>query len=645
MEMYWLTWALLCHVTAAAMDSTSTEAPAPPPPDMAFTEPYPATAAALFVPDGNAVFTANTWDVVVDLPLSGLKQNLDNLENITNNWNLSSYYTVQNHTALTSLIQEARQAFYQLSSFEPDYLSLNSSVHARRKRGLFDTGGDIMWALFGTARQNDLDDLSTKINRLSNTDEALIHAYENQLTFLRQMAEHVNAEDKRITDTVKAVETLHNVTEQIHEQVASNTAALRKAAKLSVYSQIISALNYFRNRITELHFAVHQIDLGYLDSNFLAPRKLYEILQTIPMKPGRFHLVTEVSLQSIRKLYQWKICTRIPTPSTIRVLIRIPLTTTEETFSVYRVVPFPIRLPGDQHRTKLVTPVKRVAMTPTRSKFVVLDEEAMASCVKGSVLICPQTHAYMIAQDRHCLFAMLNAKAPRYDYRCTYERLLPTETEVLPLTSVRWAVSAMVPEKFQISCMQEVQGLDEPTLVAIRSIEIVGNAILHLPMHCQAKSSDWELPLRLETTGSVTLALSEQQYFSPPMPSEYELIGEPVETTNSSREIQTLLKITHAYLKTAASSPNGTLDVKLLDKAYEDFQRSLEFHEQSGLTLWRIFTRILQGIGFILFVIAIYYLRQKCKSWGQPRPSMIFEPIPMHRRSRRRPGSSSPSAV
>lgn len=332
-------------------------------------------------------------------------------------------------------------------------------------------------------------------------------------------------------------------------------------------------------------------------------------------------------------------------PATIRVLIRIPLTSSDETFDIYKVIPFPTKLPTDMYRMKLVTNIKRVAMTPTKTKFTVLDDDALKSCIRGNVLICPKAQAYMVNPARHCLFAMLTDKTPRYEFRCDYMRLTPTETEVLPLTSVTWAVSAIKKETFQVSCMSNLAGRGDPILTAVRSIEITGNAMFHLPMHCQAQSEDWELPLRLDTIGSTDLALSDRPYYAPPMPNEYELIDPPEKNITVSNEFTSLLQITHAYLKSAATSPNGTLDPQIMDNALKEFREELKFRYTGGLTTWRVMIRILQGIGFILLVIAIYYLRQRCKNAGANRNAMIFEPIPMVRRSRRRHRSASPTAV
>ena len=599
------------------------------------------------------IFTANTWDLVVELPLVGLRNNLDRLDALARDWNLTGFYTVHNHTALNNLIEETRQAFYLLAPFSPQLQSHrtdNGSIMAshsgkRKKRGLFDVGGDIMWALFGTGRQNDITDINNRLDQMANSDEALIHAFDKQTTFLRQVADHINAEDKRITDTVAAVHSLHAVTEQMQEQVESNTAALRKAAKLAVYSQIISALNYFRNRITELHFAIHRLELGFLDSSFLPPRKLYEILSHITAESStkRFKFVMDITLESVRKVYQWKICTHVPANAAIRVLMRIPLMSGDDTFSLYRVHPFPTRHPGENRRVKLVTSVRTVAMTPTLSKFIALDERHMTDCIHANVLICPQTHVYMINPERHCLFGMLTGTPTRNEFRCGYDRKLPIDTEVLPLTPVRWAISTVNTERFQISCMDNLQNMDSKQLVAVRTIEIRGNAILNLPMHCQARSEDWELPLRLETSGTTSITLAEDDFHTPPMPENFEFMDNEV-PSNTSLAVKALLGMTQTYLD-LAKEPNGTLDPKLIDQALDDFHKSLRYrHFSTGLTFWRIFYRALSFVGLIVLIVIGIYLRAYCNS-RRHRRAEVFEPIQMVRRPPRRRDTPSPAEV
>ena len=60
--------------------------------------------------------------------------------------------------------------------------------------------------------------------------------------------------------------------------------------------------------------------------------------------------------------------------------------------------------------------------------------------------------------------------------------------------------------------------------------------------------------MHLETTGSISLPLSDQQYFSPPMPSEYEIIGDP-ENINKSHEVQALLKNHSCLSQNSCSEP------------------------------------------------------------------------------------------
>jgi len=577
------------------------------PVNKSWVSPFPTNSGAVLIPEGTAVFTSNTWNLVIDLPLHSLRRDLRTLASMAHQWNLTGSYIFEDHSALASLIAETQQAFEELAEMTP-YVDVsskntgNSSTKGlrRRRRGWVNAIGNAMWTMFGTATDQDLQQVREKVDGLGSSNTALVHSFNDQLSILKQINEHANKEDQRITSTVEAVKALQNVSDKLYQQVSQNSAAVKHATRLAVYSQLVSALNYFRNRITELHVAQHKLRMGYLDSNFIHPATLLSILEVIEKRiPDRFDMIQKPELKNMRAYYQWQICTEVPTLDAIRALVRIPLATADEAFEVYNVIPFPTY--SKFRRMALHDIEAKIAVSPDRTKFTPLPRDVTANCITGSTLICPQNHAYLTKPSEHCMYGMIMNQNVTPSRRCVYGEIPHPRPIIASLSPVQWAISTAQTETITLLCMKNLSGVPDQLLAVEDSISVTGNTLLHLPLHCMARAETWEIPLRLNTIGSSSMSIPTEAYLTPSFPAEFDLINGPNSEIDNATILH-LMEITRRRLN--ESSQNHTLDFERIQEAYDNFRERFNFKQYDHDPYWQ--TRdLLQSVGSALGMLAI----------------------------------------
>jgi len=120
---------------------------------------------------------------------------------------------------------------------------------AERRRGLFNAGGSILKVLVGTLTVTDLDELHATVDALHKKEDTIVHAMNQQVTYLKQLDGTVKSNFEAIGNLTK---TLRNVALKAQEEFQD------VAATLAWYNKQREAATAIR----QLEFALSKLEIS-----------------------------------------------------------------------------------------------------------------------------------------------------------------------------------------------------------------------------------------------------------------------------------------------------------------------------------------------------------------------------------------------
>ena len=108
---------------------------------------------------------------------------------------------VENVTHRTSLIDEVLRLETAVNSLESKLVNLKRFLpRPERRSGLLNVGGSFLKLIFGTATVADLAEFHTTVDSLNRKQGEVVHALNQQLTYLKQMDSTVKLDHETIAN-------------------------------------------------------------------------------------------------------------------------------------------------------------------------------------------------------------------------------------------------------------------------------------------------------------------------------------------------------------------------------------------------------------------------------------------------------------
>jgi hypothetical protein len=136
--------------------------------------------------------TSSYWKVIVNFNLTTYEDAIAVLR--------SELAEVED-AGLTLQIEELHRLQKVIDSLDDKLTNVKQFLpKPERKRGLINMGGSLLKVLFGTATVADLAGLHTTVDKLSQNQEAVVHAVNDQVTYIEQLDSNVKFNHQAVTN-------------------------------------------------------------------------------------------------------------------------------------------------------------------------------------------------------------------------------------------------------------------------------------------------------------------------------------------------------------------------------------------------------------------------------------------------------------
>lgn len=173
---------------------------------------------------------------------------------------------------------------------EPSEVSPNNTSVERNKRGLLNVVGNVASYLFGTATQDQIDQLETKLSVVSDTQQ-------HELAIIQANSHLLKLHQEKLNSIVVTVNSVLDTTNALIEGVTKLSNALAMGTWVDgIYTEITFYANLFDNLLSSMQMLAHQI---------VTPTLLpySELLRIVNIGINEFHLISALSEDHLANYY------------------------------------------------------------------------------------------------------------------------------------------------------------------------------------------------------------------------------------------------------------------------------------------------------------------------------------------------------
>ena len=293
-------------------------------------------------------------------------------------------------------------------------LSMNTTMH---ERSILPILGELMHTFIGTLSEKDLENINNNINVLATSQERIIHDLDICLSVLNLTAKQVAENRRSIMDLVKVIQKLDSKIRQLQQSFEQKFVRLEQFIHTYLQFQMIldeirittqDAVFYLQSLKTELNmFSMH-----HLSTDTISPHNLKKLLIVIESKlPNNVELPRNPR-KDIWYYYKTLACMTYLQSKEIRIVLKIPLINTKESYEVFKVHNLP--LPSDSINSKQTDVLLKyeleaemLIVSKDKTTFSILSDYTYRMCTNHHYQFCnPETAFYQTNINKLCIMAL-----------------------------------------------------------------------------------------------------------------------------------------------------------------------------------------------------------------------------------------------
>jgi len=356
----------------------------------------PGEGGLLFLEKGEVVLTGQFWDVVVELNVTELHEGIAGLRAQTGEVGRSAY-TVGKNTGSDLLQVELATVLQledQLKEHSQDMLDMLPH-RDRPRRGLFDAGGRLIKVIFGNPDDLDLERIEENVGLLQSRTGTLLHVQKEQLSITRALNTQLGETQKRMASLVKS---LHEEVREYGRDISRLKQKVNSIEQaLETYVKFSSTLRNLEimvlKAVVELENLRQALELcaqGKLSSHLISPREMSGIFRRVrEMLPSGVELLAGDRLVDMHIYREVAEVHAIAAQDVIRVIVRVPLKSTNNHFALFRVEEIPARGEGVRLPIRTQRETEYFLVDPQREHYVLASEGDIAHCQGTTIRVCP----------------------------------------------------------------------------------------------------------------------------------------------------------------------------------------------------------------------------------------------------------------
>jgi hypothetical protein len=272
-----------------------------------------------------------------------------------------------------------------------------------RRRGLLNAGGSILKILFGTLTVADLDELHATVDALHKKEDTIVHAINQQVTYLKQLDGTVRSNVQAIenlTDTLREVAL--KAQEGFQDVEATLTWYHKQREAATAIRQLEFALSKLEFSIDELMDALQFVSLGKVPLNLIGPKVLREMLKSVAMiLPEGYELIAGVSPNNIFLYYEMIQAMMLVDAHRLNLVLYVPLKTVNRHFELFKIAVFSTSIFNNTY-ARFVVEKEYLAINSLQRTYFTMSSSEISQCKGKHVMICPASQAVYTMEVDSC---------------------------------------------------------------------------------------------------------------------------------------------------------------------------------------------------------------------------------------------------
>lgn len=449
--------------------------------------------------------TSEHWTIAIDTDLKEIEHKLEQIKSI---WEETSIlrnasdlniwagpYFLKAWNAITRTTARARQ-LYEIVGV--------GVAPTRAKRGLFDSIGFGLKALFGTMDSDDAEYYNEKISSIDSNQHRIYQLEKDQLTVVKHTLTAINhtmRDFKNNQDVIlQAEEYLKNLQDLNHASIKKlEDVMVTRSRALDALKIIETVCSDIDREINRFYLGIDAMRHGKLSTMLISPEKLSKYLNeiNIQLRTGST-LPLVVTTQTIHFYYELiETVAMLVQGHVIRVFLKIPLKYVDRTYTLYEVLPVPtptLKVKENSLYTFINPGMEFVAISVNEQHFIPMTQRQVDECRGSSIKICngPNVVNHLSSGLETCEIAFYKGVTPpmnRCDTRVTY---IGTSMWIEIPKTTTWLFVIPKEESLTITCI----GPDgHPEHDGTEWIQ--GTGLLTLPTKCQMTGSSFTIYSRV----------------------------------------------------------------------------------------------------------------------------------------------------
>jgi len=281
-----------------------------------------------------------------------------------------------------------------------------------RRRGLLNLGGTILKSLFGTATINDLHVLRNTLDSLQTSTSDIVHSLTNQITYVKKLDIMMRVSACAIANLSSTVKVIVNQSYEKFQQTARNVIwfnyTLHGQSELfTAVRQVEFALLQMIQQVIDLISAVQSVLQGKLPMNLINPTTLQDILRNVSTHlPEGYELLASPRSDTIYLYYELVSVVLIGNSHGIKIIVNVPLKTTDQHFTLYKIIVLPSRVSGYTFAWYSAD-YSYVGLSPSNRDYILITETYLRRCIINSITLCPADIALYITHIKSCELSLI----------------------------------------------------------------------------------------------------------------------------------------------------------------------------------------------------------------------------------------------
>ena len=298
------------------------------------------------------------------------------------------------------------------------------SLGSKAKRSILSIVEKIMFFMFGTLPESQLEYVRHAINELSKNQVDIFHLLEEQMSVLNVSRAQINENRMAILDLVKCVNLfdirIRELTEAIQEKFE------RVETFVNVYAQMDLIIGGIKDAILlanfyleNLRLELNMLSLDHLSPSLIIPKNLKQLLLEVKTKLPYSLKLPEDPVNNIWYFYRILICKTVLDSDKLLVIINLPLLDQNGEYDVYRIhaLPLPwVQASSIQNLPNMVATYDVQYKERIRYALLEADEiHAFSNVVMR--YYTPRNAVLLVNLHRHCALALFlkeNAEVATY---------------------------------------------------------------------------------------------------------------------------------------------------------------------------------------------------------------------------------------